>query len=189
MTSNINKLKEVRDILGCLAPFVEVVEAKVRIIEKQLDDIEEVAVERAKEAYSRLKAPLFVEDSGLFIEFLNGFPGPYSSYVYRTLGCWGILKLMEGIKNRRAIFKSAVALCLGPGEPIVFTGAVEGELATEERGGGWGFDPIFIPNGMGGYTYGELRNIKNKISHRRKALEAMVAYLLKVKKEESLRSL
>lgn len=182
-TNNANKLREVQEILRCLAPFIEVIGANVKIAERQLDDIEKIAAERAKEAYARLKIPVFVEDSGLFIESLNGFPGPYSSYVYKTIGCRGILKLMEGVKNRRATFKSTIALCLNSNEPLIFTGAVEGELATEERGGGWGFDPIFIPKGAGGYTYGELGSVKNEISHRRKALEGLVSYLLKMREK------
>ncbi|MCX8204305.1 MAG: XTP/dITP diphosphatase [Candidatus Nezhaarchaeota archaeon] len=181
VTSNVDKFKEAREILRRLAPFVEVIEVDANVVERQLDDVEKVAAEEAKEAYAKLKIPLFTEDSGLFIESLNGFPGPYSSYVHRTLGCRGILKLMEGVKNRKAMFKSAVALCLDSEEPLVFTGVVEGELSTEERGEGWGFDPIFIPKNMGSRTYGELGDIKNEISHRRKALEGLANYLLQLR--------
>ncbi|MEM4700318.1 MAG: XTP/dITP diphosphatase [Candidatus Nezhaarchaeales archaeon] len=178
VTSNANKLEEVQRILRRLAPFIEVAGVNIEVAERQLDNIEEIAAERVREAYSRLRTPVFVEDSGLFIESLNGFPGPYSSYVYKTIGCRGILKLMEGVKNRKAIFKSAIALCLSPSELLIFTGVVEGELATEERGGGWGFDPIFIPKNANGHTYGELGDAKNEISHRRKALEGLANYLL-----------
>ncbi|RLF14251.1 MAG: non-canonical purine NTP pyrophosphatase, partial [Thermoprotei archaeon] len=129
VTGNLNKLREVREIMGELAPFVEVVGMDLRVKERQADSLEEVAAEAAREAYAKLQKPLFVEDSGVFIEALKGFPGPYSAYVYRTIGNRGILRLMEGVKDRRATFKSVIALCLNEGEPLLFIGSVEGEVA------------------------------------------------------------
>jgi XTP/dITP diphosphohydrolase len=188
VTGNDNKLREVKEILKQLAPSVEVVGVDLGVKERKLDSLEEVAAEEAREAYARLQEPLFVEDAGLFIEALNGFPGPYSAYVYRTIGNEGILKLMKGVEDRRAAFKSAIALCLRPGRLLLFTGVVEGEVAYEARGGGWGFDPIFAPRGAGGLTFGELGQAKNQLSHRRRALESMANYLLSLR-EEKLKSL
>ncbi len=176
VTGNPNKLREVKEMMSELAPFVEVVGVDLKIKERQADSLEEVAAEAAREAYAKLQSPLFVEDSGVFIEALRGFPGPYSAYVYRTIGNRGILKLMEGVMDRRATFKSVVALCLNEGGALLFTGSVEGEIAKEERGGGWGFDPIFIPRGLN-LTFGELGEGKNKVSHRRRAVEALARYL------------
>lgn len=188
VTGNFNKLREVQQIIGSLLPSVKIEGVNLKVVERQLDSLEEIAAEAAREAFVKLRRPLFVEDSGLFIEALNGFPGPYSSYVYRTLGCKGVLKLMEGVENRRASFKSAIALCSAPEKILVFTGVAEGEMATEERGGGWGFDPIFIPKEGGGLTYGELGVAKNEVSHRRRALEGLAAYLSRSSSVKALKS-
>jgi XTP/dITP diphosphohydrolase len=112
-----------------------------------------------------------VEDAGLFIEALNGFPGPFSSYVYKTIGTQGVLRLMRGIKNRNALFLSAVAFCKPKSDPQVFVGKVDGVITLKERGGyGFGFDPIFQPKGKK-KTFAEMRRgEKNKFSHRAKAL-------------------
>jgi len=147
-------------------------------VEVQLRSLEDIATYAASVALVEWGVPLFVEDAGLFIEALNGFPGPYSSYVYKTLGVDGILKLMGGVKDRRAYFKSVIALAI-PGEGIrIFTGIVRGSIALEARGtGGFGFDPIFIAEGME-RTFAELSiSEKNKLSHRGKAFASMVKWL------------
>ncbi len=147
-------------------------------VEVQLRSLEDIATYAASVALVEWGVPLFVEDAGLFIEALNGFPGPYSSYVYKTLGVDGILKLMEGVKDRRAYFKSVIALAI-PGEGIrIFTGIVRGSIALKARGtGGFGFDPIFIAEGME-RTFAELSiSEKNKLSHRGKAFASMIEWL------------
>ena len=119
-----------------------------------------------------------VEDAGLFIEALKGFPGPYSSYVYKTLGVQGILKLMEGVKRREAYFLSAIAYAEPGLEPKVFLGKVEGFIVPEARGSkGFGFDPIFQPKGSE-KTFAEMGvEEKNRFSHRAKALSALAEWL------------
>jgi len=147
-------------------------------VEVQLRSLEDIATYAASVALVEWRVPLFVEDAGLFIEALKGFPGPYSSYVYKTLGVDGILKLMEGVRDRRAYFKSVIALAI-PGEGVrIFTGVVKGGIALEARGtGGFGFDPIFIAEGMD-RTFAELSiSEKNRLSHRGKAFASMVKWL------------
>lgn len=118
-----------------------------------------------------------VDDTGLYIEALGGFPGPYAEYVYRTIGLEGVLRLLSGIDNRRATFRCAAAICVG-GEVRVFVGEVNGEISHTPRGaGGFGYDPIFIPEGYF-KTYAELGDeVKNKISHRAKAFRALADWL------------
>jgi len=120
---------------------------------------------------------VFVEDAGLFIDALNGFPGPYSSYVYRTIGVEGVLKLVEG-KSRGAAFVSVIAL-YHPGKGVrVFKGMCRGVIAQHPRGfSGFGFDPIFIPEGVG-KTFAEMReDEKNKLSHRGEAARKLIEWL------------
>lgn len=167
VTGNKNKVREAELILK---PFnINISSVDLNIDEVQADDVEYIAKRAAEDSYKILRAPLIVEDSGLYINALNGFPGPYSSYVYKTLGVQGILKLMAGIERRDAMFKAVVAYA---DESVVkiFTGLSTGWISLEARGGGWGFDPIFIPEGST-KTFGEMSvEEKNFFSHRGKAL-------------------
>ncbi|WP_054842160.1 XTP/dITP diphosphatase [Vulcanisaeta distributa] len=144
-----------------------------RKVEIQSDNLEDIVNNALQFICGDNSSDYFVvEDDGLFINRLNGFPGPYSSYVYKTIGLIGILKLMSGVDDRTAYFKSVVGLC-GPKVGIkLFSGVVYGRIAMEPRGGtegGFGFDPIFIPEGYD-KTFAELGiDIKNKLSHRARA--------------------
>ena len=138
--------------------------------EIQENDLREIARYSVLYAYKVLREPVLVEDAGLFIKALNGFPGPYSSYVYKTIGVEGILKLMEGVVRRDARFESALAFYSPLTELKIFTGAVEGRISEEPRGReGFGFDPIFIPDGSV-KTFAEMSlEEKNRLSHRARA--------------------
>ena len=166
ISSNINKFYEVREVLNEFG--LSTVLLRLRKVEVQSDSIEEVARRSAELTAKELGLNVVTEDAGLFIKALNGFPGPYSSYVYRTLGNQGILKLMEGVDERDAEFRSAVAFAEPEGEVKVFVGVVKGEIAREIASGRkFGFDPIFLPVGCGGKTFAELDvREKNKVSHR-----------------------
>ncbi|MEM3832580.1 MAG: XTP/dITP diphosphatase [Thermoprotei archaeon] len=167
VTGNKNKVREVETFLKTFG--IDITDVNLDIDEVQADDIEYIARRAAEDSYRFLKKALIVEDSGLYINALNGFPGPYSSYVYRTLGVNGILKLMSNVEKRDAIFKAAIAYA---DEKIVkvFVGEIRGKISFEPRGRGWGFDPIFIPDGSS-KTFGEMDvNEKNIFSHRGKAL-------------------
>lgn len=175
VTSNPGKFREIKLILSDVA---DVRQLSVNKVEIQSDRLEEVALYSALNAYLVSRKPLIVEDAGLFIKALNGFPGVYSSYVYKTLGVNGILKLMEGISDRSAYFKSVVVYVDERGAKT-FTGIVNGVIAYEARGlGGFGFDPIFIPEGYN-RTFAEMSiEEKCKISHRARALQELKKWLL-----------
>lgn len=147
----------------------------VRLVEPQ-GDLEFIAEYKLKQAYSLLRKPVVVEDAGLFIEALNGFPGPYSKFVLETIGNEGVLKLMEGVVDRRAFFKAVVGFY--DGEVLkLFEGVVYGEIAEEKRGsGGFGFDPIFIPEGYA-ETFAENYELKKKVSHRYRAFMKLIEWL------------
>jgi len=175
-TGNKNKFTEAQAILGRAGIKVE--QYTARPPELQSDSLEEIARDNLLHVLEEVHRPVFVEDAGLFIDKLNGFPGPYSSYVLRTVGNPGILKLMEGIDERAAVFRSAVAYG-SPKQPcIVFVGETQGEITHEVRGTHWGFDPIFSPHEGDGRTYAELSTeAKNRISHRAKALTKLAEWL------------
>lgn len=169
-TRNINKFNEARRILAEYSISVAMVRAKT--LEIQADDLERIAEASAINAARETGLPVIAEDAGLFIEALMGFPGPYSSYVYRTIGVRGILKLLEDVENRRAYFKSVVAFCDPGGIAKCFGGVVYGRIAREARGtGGFGFDPIFEPDEEPSKTFAEMTiDEKNRLSHRARAL-------------------
>ena len=181
VTNNVHKFNEARLVLAEYNIAVAMLRAKTPEI--QDDNIEHIAKIGAVEASRRTRLPVIVEDAGLFIDALNGFPGPYSSYVYRTLGKEGILRLLEGCENRRARFKSAIAFH-GPGmKTKCFLGVVEGKISKTVRGeSGFGFDPIFEPDEFPGRTFGELSiKEKNRVSHRSRALRSFAEWYLKMK--------
>ncbi len=174
-TSNTHKFSEVSAILADYGIPVEMVSLELREI--QADTLEEIAAEKAREACRRVNGPAMVEDTGLFIDGLNGFPGPYSAYVFRTVGNEGVLRLLEGAPDRSATFQSVFAYGRPDGSPQCFPSAVAGTIALECRGGGWGYDPIFIAERASGRTYGELGDEKNLLSHRRIAVERLARWI------------
>ena len=172
ITSNEGKFREAKSIGEKYGIKVEWL--KEEYLEPQGKDLEEIARKSAEMLAEKIKKPFFIEDSGLFIEALKGFPGPYSSFVFKTIGNEGILKLMDGVENRRAFFLAVVAFFDGK-NIRTFTGRVDGEISTEMRGDkGFGFDPIFLYEGR---TFAEMGEEKNEVSHRRRALEALFSYL------------
>ena len=146
---------------------VRLVPVDVEKLEIQSEDLEKIVTYAARYAYSKLRKPVVVEDAGLFIYALKGFPGPYSSYVFKTIGIEGILKLLEGLHDRSARFVSVVALAINENDIIVFRGEVEGSIVLRPRGSeGFGFDPIFMPQGQG-ETFAEMDAWrKTMVSHR-----------------------
>lgn len=147
--------------------------------EIQSDDLAEIALYSGVESFRMWGGGVVVEDAGLFIDALSGFPGPYTSYVYRTIGVAGVLRLLENVDERGASFRSAICYIEADGRPLVFTGEVEGSISREPRGSeGFGFDPIFIPKEGGGRTFAEMNlDEKNRYSHRSKALHKLLDHL------------
>jgi XTP/dITP diphosphohydrolase len=170
VTSNIHKFQEARNMLSEYK--IATAKLKVEAIEIQDDSLENIAKYSVKDAVKNCGLPVFVEDAGLFIEALEGFPGPYSKYVYNTVGLEGVLKLMTNIEDRSAYFMSVVAFGSPDEQPVCFVGKVKGKLSLETQGtSGFGYDPIFIPSEGDGRTFAEMTATeKNGISHRGEAL-------------------
>ena len=149
--------------------------------EIQDDELENIAIASCKNLLN-IKPELknnqfFAEDAGLFIDALDGFPGPYSAYVSQTIGNDGILKLMKNEQNRDAYFKSVVAIYYEKRIKL-FMGETRGSILFEKRGNkGFGFDPIFIPTGEE-QSFAEMSlTTKNLYSHRQKSLREMFTSL------------
>jgi XTP/dITP diphosphohydrolase len=181
ITTNTHKVTEITDMAKALSNEITIEQLDYDYPELQLDAIEAVARESANYVREQtgLKAPFFLEDSGLIIPALNGFPGPFSAFVFRTIGNEGILKLMadKNGEERTATFKTVVAFCESPkSEPMLFVGTVEGRIAEEIRGSsGFGYDPIFEVEGR---TFGEQSTEeKNNVSHRSRAFKGFLEFL------------
>ncbi len=168
-TSNLGKLEEARKILSSFGVSVEQYDAKG--VEIQADTTGAVAAYASRGAAMASGRAVIVEDAGLFVESLKGFPGPYSAHAFKTIGVTGIIALLRSSRRRRADraarFVSSVSFCEPRGEPLLFEGSVPGEITARPRGRrGFGFDPIFVPEG-GTKTFGELTlEEKCNISHR-----------------------
>jgi XTP/dITP diphosphohydrolase len=141
---------------------------KLEIQSQNLIDIASFAARQAAETTGKV---VVAEDAGFFVRELDGFPGPYSSYTYDTIGLEGILRLMKGAKNREASFQAALAYCEPGKRAICFKGIVKGDLTSKPRGAhGFGFDPIFVPRQGTPRTFAEMSTEeKNLLSHRAKA--------------------
>ena len=149
-------------------------------VEIQAETVAEIASSSALQASKKNGIPLIVEDTGLFISALNGFPGPYASYVQVTLGIGGILKLLDRITDRKAIFQSVVAFSNTIGNVKCFLGESQGVISYAERGSrGFGFDSIFEPCNGAGKTFAEMElEEKTKISHRSLAVKQFANWYL-----------
>lgn len=164
-TGNEHKFAEAKALLT----DVELKQHVFRHREIRSDSLEDIARDAAEKAYRQCRAPLFVEDSGLFIPALNGFPGTYSSWVLGKIGLDGILRLMQDTENREARFEACIAY-KDNYQVRVFHESCQGRLTGEKRGeDGFGYDPIFIPEGHE-QTFAENITLKNKLSHRYKTL-------------------
>ena len=181
-TGNIHKFNESRSVLTKLDVAVGML--KVKDTEIQSDSLREIAQASSREVFKRCSLPVIVEDAGLFVNALKGFPGPYSAYAYKTIGNKGLLKLMKDVEDRKAVFRSAIAYCDSEAEaPLVFEGEAEGEITVNERSGsgksGFGFDPIFQPSGSA-KTFAEMTlEEKNGFSHRAKAVRKFAEWYKK----------
>ncbi len=181
ITSNSHKVAEIKELAAAESKAITIEHLDCDYPELQLDEIEAVARESAK--YIREKTgivePFFIEDSGLHIPALNGFPGPFSAFVFRTIGNQGILKLIADKRGeeRNATFKTVVAFCEShKHDPVLFAGTTDGNIANESRGsGGFGYDPIFEINGK---TFAEMSFAeKNTMSHRSRAFRRFLEYI------------
>jgi XTP/dITP diphosphohydrolase len=188
-TGNIHKFNEVRDILSPLGFAVGML--RVKGDEMQSDSLREIAMATVTHAFKVSHLPIFVEDAGLFIHALNGFPGPYAAYVFKTIHNAGVLKLMDGVKSREAKFHSVIAYCDETlGEPQFFDGESDGTIILTERNSrgktAFGFDPIFQPAGSS-KSFSEMSvEVKNCFSHRSKAIRKFAEWYQKTKMNQPI---
>jgi XTP/dITP diphosphohydrolase len=175
VTTNEGKFREV---------FALLAEAGIRIAhedrsypEIQADRLEKVVRFAATILDDQIPGDYLIDDSGLFLEAFGGFPGVYSSYVHKRLGNAGLLKLLHDAKTRAATFETVFLLRQGEAHDV-FRGDCRGTIAAGERGtGGFGFDPVFIPEGET-KTFAEMTATeKNRLSHRARAAAALLAHL------------
>ena len=171
-SSNIHKYEEAKKILDKFGIKLEFFQTD--LMEIQSDSLSEIALKKVLDAYGKCKKPVIVEDDGLFINSLSGFPGPFSSYVFKTIGNNGILKLIGS--NRSAQFRAVIAFCDSNKKPVFFESNVFGEISKNIQGKGWGYDPIFVPENQN-KTYAELAE-KNKLSHRYQSLKKFARHYI-----------
>ena len=191
-TNNLHKLHEVQEKL-------RLANTKIRLVSLSeigfFEDVPETgntlhanALQKAQTIFDHVSANCFADDTGLEIEALNGAPGVYSARYAEMHGAVTdhptfddninlVLSQMHGNPNRRACFKTVIALILD-GQTHYFEGRVDGEILTERQGtDGFGYDPIFRPDGHE-ETFAEMAlEVKNRISHRGRAVEKLVAFL------------
>ena len=183
-TNNKHKLHEVREAVGERFKIISLDEAGINEdIPETGITLEENAKMKAQYIFDKYHENCFADDTGLEIDAIDGRPGVYSAR-YAGEGCnfednmIKVLEEMKGRENRKARFRCVVALIIN-GEVMSFEGRVEGNILTRERGNkGFGYDPIFIPEGYD-ITFAEMSlEEKNKISHRGKAIHKLTEYLL-----------
>ena len=170
VSSNKHKYLEAKQILSNFGIKLGFFQAK--LLEIQSDFLSEIAKQKALHAFSKCKRPIIIEDDALVIPSLGGFPGPYSSYVFDTIGNKGIIELVK--KNRTAKFYATISYCDRKKKPILFEGITLGKIATKISGKGWGYDPIFVPQGKT-KTYAQIPD-KNTLSHRYRALAKFASW-------------
>jgi XTP/dITP diphosphohydrolase len=178
VSSNYHKYQEAKKILHSFG--IRLGFFKYDLEEIQSSSLNEIASKKAVQAFQKCKKPIIVEDDGLFIDSLCGFPGPYSSYVFKSIGNKGILQLLK--QNRKAKFVSIISFCDDKNSKS-FEAKIDGSISKTQNGKGWGYDPIFIPKNLN-KTFAELVN-KNELSHRYKALKKFSNwYLHKLKSND-----
>lgn len=188
-TNNSHKLEEIRQILGAGIEVLSLADIGCHDdIPETAPTLEGNAVMKARYVYDRYGTPCFADDTGLEVDALDGAPGVYSA---RYAGGKGhdseanmskLLHEMEGMQDRRARFHTVIALIeRKDGLPVqhTFEGRIEGAISRERKGSsGFGYDPIFVPEGYE-RSFAELgSDIKNSISHRARAVARLAEYLL-----------
>lgn len=174
ITSNPGKVKEYQRSFSDLG--IEMEHHHIPYDEIQTSELEEVVEKGMAEIRAKGLSDFIIDDSGMFVEALKGFPGVYSAYGQKTIGNKGILKLMEGVEDRRAVFKCCIGCDIG-GKTIIVTGKCDGYILDSEKGnGGFGYDPIFSPDGKRSFAEISIEE-KNTMSHRGNAVKLLRAEL------------
>ena len=184
-TNNAHKLEEVTAILGNKIELLSMKDINCHAdIPETADTLEGNALLKARYIFENYQLDCFADDTGLEVEALNGAPGVYSTRYAgdahnSEANMKKLLQDMEGIENRKAQFRTVFALIIN-GKEHLFEGIVKGEITKHRHGtSGFGYDPVFIPEGYT-QTYAEMGNeLKNKISHRALATNKLCNFLSK----------
>lgn len=184
-TNNQHKVDEVRHVLGSLFEIITLKEAGINIdIPEPHDTLEENAREKSITIHKLTKSNCFSEDTGLEVEALNGEPGVKSARfagepVDPQKNIDKLLLKLKGYDNRKARFRTVISLILDNRE-YLFTGICPGHITKNQSGkNGFGYDPVFIPEGET-RTFAEMNTAeKSKFSHRRKAMDQLIRFLQK----------
>jgi XTP/dITP diphosphohydrolase len=188
-SNNKHKLEEMRAILGNDIEILSLSDINCHDeIPEEQDTIEGNAMQKARYIHDKFGVDCFADDTGLEVECLGGEPGVYSARYAGEHPTFAdniakLLANMEGKENRKARFRTAISLILN-GEEHIFEGEVNGQIIKEYRGhNGFGYDPVFLPDGFE-ETFAELpAEIKNKISHRGNAAKKLAEFLNKLHKK------
>ena len=174
VTGNSNKVREAGEILNIPLEQVEV----KGLFEMQTQNLDELVRHKCQQAYQALKSPVLVEDSGLKFNAWNGLPGTLVKWFETTVGCEGMLKMLQNFDDRSATAVCCIAIHDGK-EIQVVSGEVIGTIASKIRGNkGFGWDVFFVPEGYK-KTFAEMESEeKNAISHRKIALEKLKILIL-----------
>ncbi|MDR2866617.1 MAG: RdgB/HAM1 family non-canonical purine NTP pyrophosphatase [Methanomassiliicoccaceae archaeon] len=177
ITSNPGKVREYREALSSFGIGTEHV--RIPYDEIQTSDLTEVVGNGMRCLKSAGISDFIIDDSGLFIDSLNGFPGVFSAYALKAIGNSGILKLMDNVNERSADFRCCIG-CNIDGKDIIVLGRCDGIILKKEAGTeGFGFDPIFSQDGRRSFAEIPVTE-KNKISHRGNAVRLLVDELRKI---------
>jgi len=184
-TNNRHKLEEVSDVLKGHLEILSLKEINCfDDIPETADTLEGNALLKAEHVFHRYNYDCFADDTGLEVEALDGRPGVYSARYggedqNAERNMKKLLDELDGKTNRRAQFRTVIALIEG-GTVNYFEGKIEGQIIESRRGTtGFGYDPVFVPDGYS-QTFAELGSeLKNKISHRALAVQALIQYLKK----------
>lgn len=182
-TNNENKTREIRNILGLSFNLLSLNDLNItENIPEDEPTLEGNALQKARYIHNILKRNVFADDTGLEIEMLGGLPGVKSARFAgdnndSEANIDKVLSMMSESANRNARFRTVIALIFD-GREYLFEGIVKGSITTERRGtGGFGYDPVFIPEGET-RTFAEMPlGEKNKISHRARAFEKLRLFL------------
>ena len=181
VTGNNHKYKEISTLFRKENLNYILKQKNIKTIEIQAESIKEVALYKLESIKGQLNGSYFIEDAGFFVDTpLSGFPGVYSSYVMKTLGNIGIIRLIDDFEKSQAHFTTIIALFFEPlKKNLIFEGKVYGKVSRTARGSrGFGFDPIFIPNKIQDKTFAELTTEeKNNVSHRGQAWRKFIKFL------------
>ncbi|XP_020913729.1 inosine triphosphate pyrophosphatase [Exaiptasia diaphana] len=180
VTGNQNKLKEVISILGESFPWK--VEARSIDLPEFQGESDEISIEKCKVAFEKIQGPVIVEDTCLCFNALGGLPGPYVKWFLKKIGPEGLFRMLTGWEDKSAYALCTFAYCSGiKDEPVeLFRGKTSGKIVEPKGPRNFGWDPCFKPDGFD-QTYAEMPSeVKNSISHRGKALQALKDYFMNI---------